>query len=323
MALSVKHKKVSAIPDTGDPSQVLPSDWNDDHVVTGLGTAAEANSATFASAAQGANGLVIVPHRGCVQHGPENTMVAFQAAYNLGYRTIECDLQLTSDKVPVAIHDASVARTTNGCGLVSSFTLERLQQLDASSPYKTGASFAGRYAYDASARPTCRIPAFEEVLEWGISRLGLLFAEIKNDGGWTQEDVNSLVGMIEDYGAEDIVVLQSFEIEHLQWVREQSDSIAVLNTSISSSIDFTEDGFVAVDSRARIAETAALGGRTYLLCPARHITDDPTLAADIRAAGIIPAVATLTASSGDYWLRAIMAKGVKTIMADSFLGGRP
>jgi hypothetical protein len=35
MAITVKHLKVSAIPDEADTSLVRPSDWNADHVLTG------------------------------------------------------------------------------------------------------------------------------------------------------------------------------------------------------------------------------------------------------------------------------------------------
>jgi hypothetical protein len=35
MAITVKHTKVSLIPDSGDDSLIEPSDWNDDHVLTG------------------------------------------------------------------------------------------------------------------------------------------------------------------------------------------------------------------------------------------------------------------------------------------------
>lgn len=41
MAITVKHTKVSTVPDTGDTDLVRPSDWNADHTLTGLGTMAE------------------------------------------------------------------------------------------------------------------------------------------------------------------------------------------------------------------------------------------------------------------------------------------
>jgi hypothetical protein len=41
MAITVTHSKVSTIPDGDDSSLIRPSDWNDDHVLVGLGTMAE------------------------------------------------------------------------------------------------------------------------------------------------------------------------------------------------------------------------------------------------------------------------------------------
>ena len=35
MAITVTHNKVSLIPDGDDASLIRPSDWNDDHVLTG------------------------------------------------------------------------------------------------------------------------------------------------------------------------------------------------------------------------------------------------------------------------------------------------
>ena len=49
MAITVKHSKVSTIPDDADTSLVRPSDWNDDHVLTG--TIPIANGGTNATTA--------------------------------------------------------------------------------------------------------------------------------------------------------------------------------------------------------------------------------------------------------------------------------
>jgi len=57
MAITVKHSKVSTIPDGTDTSVVRPSDWNDDHVLTG--TIPVANGGTGAStASDGLNNLL-------------------------------------------------------------------------------------------------------------------------------------------------------------------------------------------------------------------------------------------------------------------------
>jgi hypothetical protein len=44
MPITVKHLKVSTVPDAGDDTLVEPSDWNADHQLTGLGTMAEQNA---------------------------------------------------------------------------------------------------------------------------------------------------------------------------------------------------------------------------------------------------------------------------------------
>jgi hypothetical protein len=49
MAITVKHLKVSTIPDAGDDTLVEPSDWNADHQLTG--TVPVANGGTGASTA--------------------------------------------------------------------------------------------------------------------------------------------------------------------------------------------------------------------------------------------------------------------------------
>ena len=57
MAITVKHKFVSAIPDAGDPTIVQPSNWNDTHDLTG--TVPVANGGTGASTAtDGLNNLL-------------------------------------------------------------------------------------------------------------------------------------------------------------------------------------------------------------------------------------------------------------------------
>ena len=51
MVITVKHSKVSTIPDGDDTSVVRPSDWNDDHVLTG--TVPVANGGTGAATLTG------------------------------------------------------------------------------------------------------------------------------------------------------------------------------------------------------------------------------------------------------------------------------
>ncbi len=70
-------------------------------------------------------------HRGSRVLWPENTAEAFQGAFDLGYRYIETDVQITHDGVVVAFHDATLERTTNGSGPVGRWDFADLQRLDA------------------------------------------------------------------------------------------------------------------------------------------------------------------------------------------------
>ena len=89
--------------------------------------------ASSASLATGA-AFKVYGHRGMVNQYPENTMAAFQACVDAGV-SIELDVYLTKDGVPVVIHDATVDRTTNGSGAVGNMTLREIKALDAGSWY--------------------------------------------------------------------------------------------------------------------------------------------------------------------------------------------
>ena len=71
--------------------------------------------------------MLKIGHRGAKGHAPENTLVSFQTAMDLGVDGIELDVHLTSNNHLVVIHDDTVNRTTNGTGLINSFTLSELK----------------------------------------------------------------------------------------------------------------------------------------------------------------------------------------------------
>ena len=74
---------------------------------------------------------LIIAHRGFSGSYPENTLLAFRKARDLGVDGFELDIQLTRDKQVIVFHDETLERTTTGRGLVVSHTLAELQKLDA------------------------------------------------------------------------------------------------------------------------------------------------------------------------------------------------
>jgi glycerophosphoryl diester phosphodiesterase len=75
--------------------------------------------------------VVRVAHRGASGLAPENTLLAFERAIELGVDALELDVQLTRDGELVVIHDARLERTTSGAGWVRDHTAAQLRALDA------------------------------------------------------------------------------------------------------------------------------------------------------------------------------------------------
>lgn len=63
--------------------------------------------------------MLKIGHRGAVAHAPENTIISFQRAVELGADMVECDVRLTKDGHPVVIHDYQLGRLTNTFALVT------------------------------------------------------------------------------------------------------------------------------------------------------------------------------------------------------------
>ena len=98
-------------------------------------------------------------HRGGSKRWPENTLLAFRGALELGYTHIETDVHLTRDGHIVCFHDATLERTTNGTGLLREHTLAELRTLDAGFHFSPdgGRSFPFR-------GQGCTVPTLAEAL---------------------------------------------------------------------------------------------------------------------------------------------------------------
>lgn len=71
--------------------------------------------------------VAALAHRGFNLNGLENSMAAFAAAVDLGYRYVETDAHGTRDGIAVALHDASLDRTTDARGNVADLPWSEVQ----------------------------------------------------------------------------------------------------------------------------------------------------------------------------------------------------
>lgn len=146
-----------------------------------------------------------VAHRGASGHAPENTIAAFDKAFEMKADYIEIDVQMTADGRLVAIHDTTLDRTTNGTGFVGDFTLEELRALDAGSWF--GEQFAGE-----------QIPTFEEILDRYRGKIGILI-ELKSPELYPGVEEKVAAALIErnmHRPNNEAIIIQSFNHESVQ-----------------------------------------------------------------------------------------------------------
>jgi len=156
---------------------------------------------------------IIFAHRGVSASAPENTLAAFQKAYDLGAEAIELDVQLNAGQRAIVIHDTTVDRTTDGRGRVRDLSLEELKSLDAGSFFST--EFAGE-----------RIPLLEEVFE-AFGRKLFVNIELKNYDSLFNELPEIVANLVKRTRLQDWVMFSSFNPIALSRIRRLLPEIPV------------------------------------------------------------------------------------------------
>lgn len=146
---------------------------------------------------------MIIAHRGASGISPENTMIAFELAYEQGAQAIELDVHLTKDLIPVVIHDETVNRTTNGHGFIKELTLREIRLLDAG--YWYDPQFAG-----------ARIPTLNEVLLWAKSRNIIINLELKTNKIHYVDIEQIIYNQVASYQMLEKTIFSSFNSESLK-----------------------------------------------------------------------------------------------------------
>ena len=110
---------------------------------------------------------ITIAHRGFSGQFPENTLLAFQEAIELGVEAIELDVQLSMDGEIMIFHDEDLSRITGQKGLMKELTCSELKELDASGEYR------GVFGKQT-------IPTLSEYLDLTANKDILTFLELKN-----------------------------------------------------------------------------------------------------------------------------------------------
>jgi glycerophosphoryl diester phosphodiesterase len=234
-------------------------------------------------------GIAIIAHRGFRTLFPENTLVAITGAFDLGADAVELDVRLTADGIPVLMHDATVDRTTNGTGQVSSLMLAQIERLDACSKFGHGTA-------------PCPVPTLQSALQAAHGR-GKLVLELK-----APFPRNALAPLLAELQQEDMsrdVLMTSFDYSILNDLRDLDAGLPL--------------GYLTYSM-----PTASVIGHFATLGRSAVMPEDSALFADHQAARALASTAiaqgvdvvTWTVSS-DVEAATVVALGVRHIISDT------
>lgn len=202
--------------------------------------------------------MKIWAHRGASAYAPENTLEAFQLAWDMGADGIELDVHLCASGEVVVGHDDKVDRMSNGSGYIKDKTLAELKALDVSGSF---AQYAG-----------AKMPLLSEV-----------YALLKDSGMTVNVELKTrpfeypgieqkCVALAEEYGMTDRVIYSSFNHDSLLRIKQ-------INPALPTGLLYSK----------QLEDTIpyAKGQRADAIHPLFTLMYEGDLMAQVRAAGIL------------------------------------
>ena len=175
-----------------------------------------------------ADHIPVLGHRGIRSRYPENTLLSFEKAIELGVDLIEFDVHKTADGELVVIHDRDIARTSDHEGPVRSYTLAELKSFDFGSHLDE--KFRG-----------IAIPTLREVLTLAAPYEDLLLnVEIKD---MTHDVVDDTIAMLGEFGLHERCVIASFDAEIIRYTKKTYPKIRTQGFPGRYMENFTEETY--------------------------------------------------------------------------------
>ena len=155
----------------------------------------------------------VIAHRGFSEIAPENTMIAFQKAIEIGADYFELDVHQTKDSVLVVIHDNTVNRTSSNhkTGKIIELYLDEIQKVRVGYSEKFDKQF-----------PVEKIPTLKEALQLAKGKIKVC-VELKADG-----IVNEVDKLIRELDMVEEVIIFSFNDKSLSEIKELNPKLKTL-----------------------------------------------------------------------------------------------
>ncbi len=161
--------------------------------------------------------VLIMAHRGNSADAPENTIPAFEAAYEAGATAVELDVQMTKDGKIIVMHDDNTKRTTGVDHNIWEVTYDEIKDLDNGSFFSE--EFAGT-----------KIPTLEEAIQCCKDRM-FINIEIKRNG---HDDGigDRVVEIIREYEFQNQCDITSQDYDTLVEIHEKYPDVLLAYTSV-------------------------------------------------------------------------------------------
>lgn len=236
--------------------------------------------------------LEIIAHRGFSAVAPENTLAAFNAAIQNNADSVEFDVQLSADKVPIIFHDVTLDRLTGTSGKVQEKTLAELQTCDV------GLWFSERYRGE-------KIPSLKEALATLKNFKKFLYFDVKPHCDWSDLEVEDLVKLLRTEGILDRCIITSFSHQFLDQIQQSSPDLKI------GHIVANEENFITQLDQAVVA------GHKVISSQYRILLNNPALIEQSRSQGI-DLVAWTVDSREDF--QKLVDLGIVRIITNSLIG---
>lgn len=174
--------------------------------------------------------LYIIAHRGASGYAPENTNSAFKRAIEQNVDSIEIDVRMTKDNVPIVCHDATINRTSDGDGFIHELTTSEIKKYDFGSWYSP--KFKGE-----------NISTLEEVLILIQNKPTNINIEIKNGPVIPKNMEEKIVELVDKYKLNERVLYSSFDhvsLERLYKLDPKSKFAFIFHINLLHLFDYID-----------------------------------------------------------------------------------